>query len=267
MTESTMFAPIDATGRGCGKRKDGGLYACCGLSPIPGMGTPVEDFIIDPPVPWTDGPFRGVQFRKSDDGVDMIIWVGAENYPTVPDFVEEGRAMGFCKRIPTGALKDDGTMSSASTSYDEIIPYVSRMFLVHPRAIIHTPYELNPDGIGVPRQGYPTEPVDGRSSTFATWDMSAASAHGSGHEIRQSDDQTTVVETPSVTYHVRSPVAIDGAPFNPSETTDVSYSPGIFIALPIGHFEYVNADGSGDMPAAVAELLGDNIDHTAVKDA
>ena len=275
------FAPIMTGDRGCGKRKDGGLYACCGLSPIPGMGTPVEDFIIDPPVPWTDGPFRGVQFRHADDGVDMIIWVGAENYPTVPDFVEEGRAMGFCKRIPTGTLKSDGTMSKGATAYDEIIPYVSRMFLVHPRAIVESAYELqigdrsdgcvpNPnmyDGHAGGCDPAVHVPNTGSPCTFATWDLSAAKAHSDAHAIKQSDDQTTVVETPSVKYHVRTPVAIDDTPFDPDANTDVSYSPGIFIALPIGHFEYVNADGSGDMPAAVANLLGDNVDHTAVKDA
>ncbi len=42
--------------RGCGMREKGGLYACCGTSPF---GKPVEEFLIDPPLPFIRRAFKG----------------------------------------------------------------------------------------------------------------------------------------------------------------------------------------------------------------
>ena len=38
--------------RGCGEREPGGVYAECGLSPY---GSPLEHFLIDPPMPLPEG--------------------------------------------------------------------------------------------------------------------------------------------------------------------------------------------------------------------
>ena len=278
-----MFPPIETDDRGCGQRKDQALYACCGLAPPGSMGSPVESFIIDPPILWDQGAFRGVQFVERDGGPpDLLLWVGAENYPTVPDFVEEGRRMGFCKRIPTGDLKDDGTFAKGNNNYGEVVPYVSRMILVHPRAVIDDSYQVQLQEMGdgsVPHITRHAGACDqagnihhiehgiGEPCTFATWDLSATKAWP-GHDIVSSVETVTRIQTPSCDYQVRTPIEVGGQAFDPQgeDTAPVAYSPGVFLTLPLSHFEYVNQDGSVDLPEPVADLLGNNRNAVAVKE-
>jgi hypothetical protein len=86
--------------RGCGKRKQGGIYAECGLS---AWGLPVEHFLVYPPQV-VDAEALGL----ASIGVKLIemdgVWhifdiVGAEHYPNVADFVEEVRVMGASRRL------------------------------------------------------------------------------------------------------------------------------------------------------------------------
>lgn len=90
--------------RGCGKRIKGGLYLCTETSPF---GTPVWDFLQDPPRPYTWGKFQGVKIAPDDmmvgwgdDKILLLDMVGMEFYPTVAEFVEETRRMGLSRRIP-----------------------------------------------------------------------------------------------------------------------------------------------------------------------
>ena len=284
------FAPVLTDARGCGKRKDQGLYACTGLAEDGQLGMPIESFIIDPPIRWENGPFRGVRFLPRDDGaVDIMLWVGAENYPFLPDYVEEARQMGFCKRIPTGAIKEDGSIAAGNNDYSKVVPHVSNMVLVHPRAVIESNYTLQVNEGGVegmvphvvrhsgPCGGgvhhYAREWVDGSRPTdpctFATWDLSAMQGV-KGHNVDQCVESHATISTPSVEYRVVTPLSTDGAHFHAGSkeyvNLPVRYSPGIFALVPLGHFEYVNQSGDGTMPTAVAELLGDNINNTAVKE-
>lgn len=288
MSEAALeFAEIMTTPRGCGKRKDQALYACCGLAGDGELGISVESLMIDPVIPWTDGPFRGVQFLPSghDGAVDLLMWVGAENYPTVPDYVEEGRRMGFCKRIPTGSLNEDGSIAKGNNDYSKVIPHLSRLLLVHPRAYIEDSYVLQPadyadaaephitrielqcDGGHHGTHHHAEESVE--PCTFALWDLSAMQAH-KGHQIDSCVETVTCISTPSVQYKVRTPESAAGMHFHAGSdkytNPPVNYSPGIFAHVPLSHFEWVNQSGDGDMPSAVAELLGDNISHTAVKE-
>ena len=61
------------------------------------------------------------------------------------------------------------------------------------------------------------------------------------------------VRTPSVTYEVMVPVSCH---------IEIDYKPGIFMALPFTHFEFVGKDGQ--LPNDVATSLGDNVSHTAI---
>jgi hypothetical protein len=109
--------------RGCGTRAEGGLYVCV---PTSSTGIPVEAFVIDPPIPWSEGPFRGARLHKRSNGVtDLLLWVGAEYYPTIADFIVEGSRHGFSKRVPTHREADYSVLTSDS-----------RILLVHPRAIV-----------------------------------------------------------------------------------------------------------------------------------
>ena len=241
--------------RGCGRRKEGGLYACVPSGP---NGRPLEEFIIDPALPWPHGPFQGCQFYERSDGtLDLILWVGAESYPFFPDFAEEGRHHGFSKRVPLGKDAD----------YSRLVPYQSRILLVHPKGSITQPYELR--GIdkgtvpGIQRPDpHPTRDCNHplqrtpeiTSCTFALWDLSAIEPVKDLHTVAFSDHLTqATIDTPSIQYTVNSPV------WAPSEP---EYTPAIVLALPFSHFEYVNPEGT--LPDQHASKLGDMIRFTEV---
>lgn len=107
--------------RGCGSRTAGGTYLECGL----GGTTPIEAFLFDPPlfdVPldWLE-PHRNPVLVERDGLWHAVIWVGAESYPSMWDFIEEVRVAGASRRVPT------------TFNFEKITPG-SRMFFVHGRA-------------------------------------------------------------------------------------------------------------------------------------
>jgi hypothetical protein len=97
MTMLTVARP-----RGCGERKKGGVYACCGLSPV---GRPIEEYLLCPPRP------VDYKFHRTPRLVDVIkggprknallIWIGEQYYPFVSDFIEEAREQGISRRLPS----------------------------------------------------------------------------------------------------------------------------------------------------------------------
>ncbi len=95
------FPKADPVPHGCGDREPGGVYAESGLSP---RGRPLEEFLIDPPLPIPAGldlihkPRTWQRMLPSGEPAldveglpiyDLLIWVGQEHYPYVPDFLEE----------------------------------------------------------------------------------------------------------------------------------------------------------------------------------
>lgn len=243
--------------RGCGFRKEGGLYACV---PTGAGGRPIEAFVLDPAIPWTAGPFRGAIQRQNNSGVnDLIVWVGKEHYPYVSDFIEEARRYGVSRRIPLGADSD----------YSGLIPFQSRLILVHPRGIYRGPYATaarRPDDGLHPRIFRPTSggecnhaPAnDGITTpcTFALWDLSAAKNAGvSGKHDLSHSGQQAIVNCPSFDYEVATPI-------EPQEHDPRNYHPAIVAVFPLGQFEYVNPDGG--LPESVAGKLGPMVRNTAV---
>ena len=89
--------------RGCGNRKPGGVYFECGLG---ADGSPVEAFLICPPVPVEYLPFElptlGVvaQQATKDGPYHVFDHVGSQHYLNVLDFVEEVRRFGMSRRVP-----------------------------------------------------------------------------------------------------------------------------------------------------------------------
>lgn len=138
---TTPFFPAIAGARGCGTRVAGGIYIEVGLVPpgaaLRGMGRPVEDFLLDPPVklhPAMDFSDRGVNIieQPATDGRvihHVVDVVGEKYYPNVADFVEEVRHMGLSRRIqstvPFGLLTEH-----------------SRIILVHRKAWVNHWNEL-----------------------------------------------------------------------------------------------------------------------------
>jgi len=118
--------------RGCGKRKPGGLYLVCTLSPF---GKPIEHFLFDPPVEKEElsEPFRAPILSQIEgrDYPDVFVWIGEMYYPEITDFIEEVRVKGASRRIPSGFPIEN-------------LGPGSRMVFVHPKAVIKNPEVLPP---------------------------------------------------------------------------------------------------------------------------
>ena len=128
------FPKADPVQRGCGDREPGGIYAESGLSP---RGRPLEEFLIDPPLPIPAGldlvnkPQTWQRMLPSGEPAldgeglpifDLLIWVGQEHYPYCPDYLEETIRFGASRR-----LNPNLDLSLLSRS--------SRMILAHPLVI------------------------------------------------------------------------------------------------------------------------------------
>lgn len=89
--------------RGCGERQRGGVYLETFIAPPGGEGTPLEAFIVDPPIPVDPQELgvSGLGVTFTEDG-HILDWVGSNNYPNIADFLEEGRVLGFSRRISKG---------------------------------------------------------------------------------------------------------------------------------------------------------------------
>lgn len=127
---STPFPKATPVVRGCGERSPGGLYVECGLSPV---GRPFDDFLIDPPLPLLPGlDATGLAnkprfVRDPADGTPhLVIWIGAEHYPYVSDFVEEARRFGISRKLSPSVLRQKEAAD---------LSLASRMLLVHPHVI------------------------------------------------------------------------------------------------------------------------------------
>jgi hypothetical protein len=133
-------SPIE---RGCGERKAGGLYIESGLSPF---GVSPEELMYDPALPLPPGldlinkpqvlarvdRESGEALLDPDTGrtiYDLYIWIGAEHYRHLPDFVEEARVAGVSRRISENVPV-------------ELLSQESFMILAHPHARIASWKEL-----------------------------------------------------------------------------------------------------------------------------
>lgn len=118
------FATAEPVERGCGKRKPGGFYLECGMGP---NGLPLEHFLVDPPQPLPENLGNDIVNKPKlwqDPATKInhaLIWVGAQHYPYVGDFIEEVRKFGASRRIPS------------TFPFAELGPH-SRMIFVHPKA-------------------------------------------------------------------------------------------------------------------------------------
>jgi len=186
--------------RGCGKRVKGGLYACCGLSP---NGKPIEHFLIDPPGPYKGEPFRAPIIQEERDVKHLVFWVGAQHYPFCPDFIEETRNFGVSKRIPLG------------TDLSGIEAFKSRMYFVHPRAIIEDRIEKVHE---CPKDK--EHHLEGKEFCITSLYYFVDTEIVNGSHIRKIG--STVYDVPFVNRSI-NPV----------------YSPGVFMWLPFSHLEYV----------------------------
>lgn len=258
------FPKAEPVERGCGEREPGGVYAECGLSPS--GGRPLEEFLIDPPLPLPDGldlvnkpqlwqrPLPSSGTLALDEGehpiYDLLIWVGAEHYPFCPDFMEEVRRYGASRRLNPNL---DLALLSAS----------SRMILAHPHALnTHWQAQRPPQACAKEIPGHArheaTEshlPHSG-PCLFKLWEL-----------LPQDAAQTVIDEL--------DPVARAGRPgalplplclreigstvyqYRPTGEPADGLVPGLFAALPITGFALIRfADGSVNEQARAKALAG-----------
>ncbi|APU89158.1 conserved hypothetical protein [Virus Rctr71] len=86
-----------AQARGCGYRNPGSLY--CESRLVDG-GSPIEAFLMDPPVAYSQQSIGIQMYQDAGDIWHILDVIGKENYPYPSDFIEEGRHMGFSRRLP-----------------------------------------------------------------------------------------------------------------------------------------------------------------------
>ena len=193
--------------RGCGTRKKGGIYFETGLQP---GGSPLEDFIIDPPIRVNDWNLSavGVQLIERNGVTHIIDWVGSKFYPNVADFLEEVRGFGLSRRL------------SSSLAFNRLTPQ-SRILLVHSRAWVsnfrdfqtwHCPKSIaghHPSIIG-------HEPEDHKRMCAGIWWEDIEQG------IDQGDSRTVRREMPSFSYEAR----------RRSDGVKPDYAPAIFASFP-----------------------------------
>jgi hypothetical protein len=191
--------------RGCGKRVPGGLYVCSGQSPY---GSPIEDFIIDPPLPYETGPFRAPVVFEKEGKNHLILWVGSEYYPHCSDFVEEVRHYGVSKRIPNNFPV-------------EKLERGSMLFLVHPMAIIR-------EHSYMPLPEYCPKLKPEHLETIDEYCL------GHSYTIAEPNAGINQRKLGDTTYTVF-----------PQTMAEVSYDfqPGIFLRVPVTHFDHVMDKG------------------------
>lgn len=208
--------------RGCGTRKEGGVYACVSTSP---WGKPVEHFVLDPPKSWAGEHFRSPLFAQRKDGIyDLIIWIGEKFYPFVPDFLEEVRTKGISRQL------------SSKAPLGKLTAMESRMVLVHANAI--APEHLTGE---LPISDWCACPDEAHSCTFNLWSLSGLWGCP-GHEVEikgiEGKEEIAQVTCPACSYQVRYPWSLDGQIIN--------YEPGAFAAFYITHFETVSQEDKAD---------------------
>ena len=206
-----MITPCSGK-RGCGAREEGGLYACVSTSIF---GRPIEEFIIDPAREWKGNCFRAPILYEGQAACHLLIWIGAEFYPFVPDFVEEARVMGVSRRIPKGF------------PIEKLASHESRMFLIHPQAIPMFEYQIPPSEMCL-KSG------EEHLCTFDLWPLSATESNGKHEVVDCGEENILRVVTPSISYAILKPIKV------PREQP---YLVGAFAAFYLTHLEYIDKEG------------------------
>jgi hypothetical protein len=122
--------------RGCGERTPGGVYAECALAPY---GEPLWKFLLDPPVPVppgldltnksqilqrVDASGKPIYDQFTEQPIyDLYCMYGKSGYPYPSDVWEEGRRLGFSRRLNENLPL-------------HLLTKASRMFLAHPLAYV-----------------------------------------------------------------------------------------------------------------------------------
>lgn len=201
--------------RGCGTRKPGGLYLCCGMSPY---GQPIEHFLIDPVVPIDTDPFRTPQIVEKNGLNHALVYIGEEFYKYVPNFVDEARVMGISRRIP-GRFPIDKLRAG------------STMMMVHRKARIIGADSCKDEG----RYMEYWKIAEKRKIKWFCPKVLPGHRHPSQLKVQQCI---------GLLWPLSKEMVDAAAPFD--------YETGIFAAFPVTHIDYVKVPGQEGVPADIA---------------
>lgn len=213
--------------RGCGQRKGGGVYACCGLSE---NGLPIEHFLIDPVQSIAVQCFRSpviIDDPEDPDLKHMAIWVGAEHYASPWNYIEETARLGASRRIPN------------DFDFSQLTPGRSRMVLIHPFAFttrIDLPDDCPKDML---------EEGHGRDVACLGALRHYAETFGSVRAEDRDSEAGLAIAVGQVSYYVPKR-QITGV-------LKAELGPGAFLQLPLSHFEYQAKDGADQAPSEFEE--------------
>ena len=199
--------------RGCGTRKPGGLYMCCGMSPY---GQPVEHFLIDPAIPHDVAPFRTPLIFEKKGLNHVLVYIGEEFYPNVPKFVDETRRMGISRRIPANFPIDKLQQGSC-------------MMMVHRKALL-TDIKRYVETMG-----------ECTARSIDWWCPKGELHHRNPPDLPAPVEQCLGMLWP-LANELLDCVTGDR----------IYYSTGIFAAFPVTHFNYIKVPGQDGVPSDIA---------------
>lgn len=216
MNKSSAAAAVPVR-RGCGLRREDGVYCECGLSPY---GSPLETFVLDPPIPLpsdVDVSPLGVTLVEGNGVTYIIDWVGGEYYPSVADFLEEVRRAGLSRRLPKNL--DFSRLSEKS-----------RILLVHARAGIENWREY-------PERIHPCPRGNHKTTEFCAglWWEDVEGTHD------MEPDGLATRDMPSFSYQART---------RPPDVPP-DYEPMFFASFPISRLVVVNGENAEKIAAAI----------------
>jgi hypothetical protein len=196
---------------------------------------PLEFFLCDPPLLMPQGLdiINKTQIWQrpgspSDAPIyDLLIWVGAEHYPYVSDFIEEVRRFGASRRISENLQLS-------------MLSHESKMILAHPRCRnVLWNEQRAPSECGRNITTHVSYPLEERSGPclFKAYELVPIEASFDGHLIQSDGGPFAIRMIGDTTYT-----------YHPTGESPDGLAPGIFARLPLTGLTMIT-DGDGTLTA------------------
>lgn len=244
-----MLTSNPPAGRGCGTRKKGGTYLCCGTSPY---GQPIEHFVKDPGWVWEYELSRAPTVLPDPQGIfHVYLLIGEGAYASPWFHIMETARFGLSRLVSPNAI-----------DFSLLTPYASTIRCIYPRAIPNFDWEGNGDFSWYPeckvktrwdqlqREGdlrdpvedwevcrlgnHPTDNPEHRPCTFTHRDVSYFLASKNQVEVDESNEFTISfpsIENTSFEYSGDVPFVAE------DPRGRQNWKPGVLLVVPLTHIE------------------------------
>ena len=160
--------------------------------------------------------------------------VGKEDYPFIPDFVEETRRFGVSKKI-----KRDFDPSKLTRNESQLV-------LIHNRGIPLFKYLLEFYVCHKP-YNFDVKKIHEGQCIWDLWELSTSKSFKKKHEVEINEKSSiATIKTPSVKYQCKIPIGV-------ASWSKQKYVPALFLRFPSIRFEYVSKKGR--RPKKIEERL------------